>query len=199
MPALKIKQELHLRTDEAFDRPVPLSTQAVDTLRAVRWLTGRAPFVFPGARSGLKPISENAIGYLYNREGYKGRHVPHGWRSSFLTIMTEQAERELGADVRLLADRMIIDLMLARIAATLPNLSHGGSMPNNDVADVENAGCYFSCRIWFTVFLVHRLTARRKFAASLKPTFHATSSTLIRVVCRYSIASLRRTSSTIAP
>ena len=71
------------------------------------------PFVFPGARSGLKPISENAIGYLYNREGYKGRHVPHGWRSSFSTIMNEQAERELGNDVRLLADRMIIDLMLA--------------------------------------------------------------------------------------
>lgn len=54
MPASKIKQELHLRTDEAFDHPVPLSLQAVDTLRAVRWLTGRASFVFPGARSGLK-------------------------------------------------------------------------------------------------------------------------------------------------
>ncbi|HEY8602841.1 hypothetical protein [Tsuneonella suprasediminis] len=102
-----------MRTDEAFDHPVPLSLQAVDTLRAVRWLTGRSLFVFPGARSGLKPISENAIGYLYNREGYKGRHVPHEWRSSFSTIMDEQAERELGADVRLLADRIIIDLMLA--------------------------------------------------------------------------------------
>ena len=113
VPADKIKQELHLRSDEAFDHPVPLSSQAVEALRAVRWLTGRSPFVFPGARSGLKPISENAIGHLYNREGYKGRHVPHGWRSSFSTIMNEQAERELGSDVRLLADRMIIDLMLA--------------------------------------------------------------------------------------
>lgn len=113
VPASKIKQELHLRSDEAFDHPVPLSRQAVETLRAVRWLTGRSPFVFPGARSGLKPISENAIGYLYNREGYKGRHVPHGWRSSFSTIMNERAERELGAGLRLLADRMIIDLMLA--------------------------------------------------------------------------------------
>lgn len=113
VPAEKIKQELHLRSDEAFSHPIPLSRQAVHALRAVRWLTGRSPFVFPGARSGLKPISENAIGYLYNREGYKGRHVPHGWRSSFSTIMNEQAERELGNDVRLLADRMIIDLMLA--------------------------------------------------------------------------------------
>ena len=113
VPSEKVKQELHLRSDEAFDHPVPLSKQAVEALRAVRWLTGRSPFVFPGARSGLKPISENAMGYLYNREGYKGCHVPHGWRSSFSTIMNEQAERELGADVRLLADRMIIDLMLA--------------------------------------------------------------------------------------
>ena len=99
VPASKIKQELHLRTDEAFDHPVPLSTQAVDTLRAVRWLTGRAPFVFPGARSGLKPISENAIGYPYNRKGYNSRRIPHGWRTSFLTIMNDQAELELGADV----------------------------------------------------------------------------------------------------
>lgn len=113
VPADKIKQELQLRSDEAFEHPVPLSRQAVEALRAVRWLTGRSPFVFPGARSGLKPISENAIGYLYNREGYKGHHVPHGWRSSFSTIMNEQAERELGSDIRLLADRMIIDLMLA--------------------------------------------------------------------------------------
>lgn len=113
VPAEKIKQELHLRSDEAFEHRVPLSDQAVEALRAVRWLTGRSTFVFPGARSALKPISENAIGYLYNREGYKGRHVPHGWRSSFSTIMNELAERELGSDVRLLADRMIIDLMLA--------------------------------------------------------------------------------------
>ena len=113
VPADKIKQELHLRSDEAFDHPVPLSAQAVDALRAVRWLTGRSAFVFPGARSGLKPISENAIGYLYNREGYKGKHVPHGWRGSFSTILNEQAERELGQDRRLLADRLIIDLMLA--------------------------------------------------------------------------------------
>lgn len=113
VPAEKIKQELHLRSDEAFTHSVPLSVQAVETLRGVRWLTGRSPLVFPGTRSGLAPISENAIGYLYNREGYKGRHVPHGWRSSFSTIMNEQAEREVGTDVRLLADRLIIDLMLA--------------------------------------------------------------------------------------
>jgi integrase len=113
VPANKIKQELHLRSDEEFDHTVPLSRQAVESLRAVRVLTGNARFVFPSALSGLVPISENTIGYLYNREGYKGRHVPHGWRSSFSTIMNELAERELGHDLRQFADRMIIDLMLA--------------------------------------------------------------------------------------
>lgn len=113
VPAEKVKQELHLRSDEAFDHPVPLSRQAVETLRAVRLLTGRCRYVFPSSRSGTVPISENAVGYLYNREGYKGRHVPHGWRSSFSTLMNEEAERTSLHDERRIADRFIIDLMLA--------------------------------------------------------------------------------------
>ncbi|PZO71582.1 MAG: integrase [Pelagerythrobacter marensis] len=113
IPADEMKLELHLRDDEAFEHCVPLAPEAVATLRGVRWLTGRSPYVFPSSVSGLTPMSENAIGYLYNREGYKGRHVPHGWRSSFSTIMNELTERELGNDIRLFADRMIIDLMLA--------------------------------------------------------------------------------------
>lgn len=117
VPADKIKQELQLRSDEAFDHKIPLSPQAVQTLRVVRLLTGRAPYVFPNARAGTAAMTVNAIGYLYNREGYKGKHVPHGWRSSFSTIMNELAERELGTDVRLLADRLIIDLMLAHTPA----------------------------------------------------------------------------------
>lgn len=113
VPSAKVKQELHLRSDEAFDHPVPLSRQAVDTLRAVRLLTGRCRYIFPSSRSGTVPMSVNTVGYLYNREGYKGRHVPHGWRSSFSTIMNELVERKAGHDERLLADRFIIDLMLA--------------------------------------------------------------------------------------
>lgn len=113
VPAAKLKMELKLRVNAEYDHSVPLAPQAVETLRAVRWLTGRDQYVFPNSLSGLKPMSENAIGFLYNREGYQGKHVPHGWRSSFSTIMNELAERELGQDARLLADRFIIDLMLA--------------------------------------------------------------------------------------
>jgi len=55
-------------------------------------------------------MSENAIGYLLNRAGYHGHHVPHGFRSAFSTIMNEWAERQ-GKD----HDRKVIDLMLAHV------------------------------------------------------------------------------------
>jgi integrase len=64
VPAEKIKQELQLRSDEAFEHKIPLSRQAVDTLKAVSLLTGKARYVFPNARSGIMPMTENAIGYL---------------------------------------------------------------------------------------------------------------------------------------
>ena len=113
IPAQKMKQELHLRDDETFEHKVPLSPAAVEVLQAIRPLNGQARYVFCSSWSGTKPMSENAIGYLYNREGYKGRHVPHGWRYSFSTVMNELTERQVSDDRRLLGDRLIIDLMLA--------------------------------------------------------------------------------------
>ena len=117
IPAARIKLVLELREDEVFEHIVPLSQQAVEVLRVVRLLSGRGPLAFPGARSGLEPLSENAVGYLYNRIGYKGRHVPHGWRSSFSTTMNGLVERSHPGLDRLLIDRLIIDLMLAHIPA----------------------------------------------------------------------------------
>lgn len=85
------------------EHEVPLSRQALEAILAVRRLSGRGPIVFPMIRHAHKPLSENAIGYLLNRAGYHGRHVPHGWRAAFSTIMNE----------RFKADRAVIDLMLA--------------------------------------------------------------------------------------
>ncbi|GBR59814.1 hypothetical protein AA18889_2293 [Acetobacter senegalensis DSM 18889] len=48
-------------------------------------------------------MSENAIGYLINRAGYHGRHVPHGFRSTFSSNMNE----------RFPLDHDVIELMLA--------------------------------------------------------------------------------------
>jgi integrase len=82
---------------------VPLSQQAVSVIEAARAFTGRGPLVFPNARHAHKPMSENAMGYLLNRAGYHSRHVPHGWRATFSTIMNERNHD----------DRYIIDLILA--------------------------------------------------------------------------------------
>ena len=112
-PSEKMKLELDQRLDDSFEHRVPLVQAAVDTIRSVRRLTGDCRYVFCNARSGQLPMSENAISFLYKRLEYKGIHVPHGWRSSFSTIMNETAEHASSDDSRRLADRLIIDLMLA--------------------------------------------------------------------------------------
>lgn len=115
VPAERMKQEADMREDEAYEHVVPLAPESVEVLRAVRRLTGSGPMVFCSSRDGDAPISENAIGYLYNRLGYKGVHVPHGWRSAFSTTMNGRAERAHVGDNKLLIDRLIVDLMLAHV------------------------------------------------------------------------------------
>jgi len=107
VPAARMKLVLDRKDEESFEHVVPLSWQAVDVLREVHRLTGRGKLVFPGQRHAHRPLSENAIGYLYNRVGYHGRHVPHGWRAAFSTIMNELHR----------PDRAVIDLMLAHVPA----------------------------------------------------------------------------------
>lgn len=106
IPAARMKLKLQHKDDEARDHLVPLSRQAVETIVVLRTLTGRGPFAFPNGRHAHKAMSENALGYLLNRAGYHHKHVPHGFRSTFSSIMNE----------RYPADRHIIDLMLAHVS-----------------------------------------------------------------------------------
>lgn len=106
--AQRMKLVLEDKGDEVFEHLVPLPPEAVRVLHAVRRLTGRFPYLFHSNRSTHKPMSNNTIGFMYATNGYKGIHVPHGWRSSFSTIMNERAVRQ-GRD----ADRAIIDAMLS--------------------------------------------------------------------------------------
>jgi integrase len=117
IPSERMKLVLDRKGDTEFEHLAPLSRQAVEVLAAIRPLTKRLPIVFPSTRHLHRPLSENAIGYLYNREGYHGRHVPHGWRAAFSTIMNERAERAGRS-----GDRAVIDLMLAHIP---PNTVEG--------------------------------------------------------------------------
>ncbi len=113
IPADRMKLEVQDKGDEAFGHDVPLPPQAVAALRALRVVTGRLPLLFPSEVSTRQPMSDAALSTLYKRIAagkYKGRHVPHGWRSAFSTLMNQRA-----ADLEREADRAVIDLMLAHV------------------------------------------------------------------------------------
>jgi integrase len=110
IPAWRMKGDLDRKWEVGGDHLVPLSKQSVAVLRAIWPLTGEGDLVFPSTRHAHRPMSENAIGYLLNRAGYHGHHVPHGFRAAFSTIMNEWAERHGKVH-----DRQIIDLMLAHV------------------------------------------------------------------------------------
>ena len=110
IPAARMKGDLDRKDELKGDHLVPLTPQAIAVLKALWPLTGGGTLVFPSNRHANRPMSENAIGYLLNRAGYHGHHVPHGFRAAFSTIMNEWAERH-GKE----HDRAVIDLMLAHV------------------------------------------------------------------------------------
>ena len=70
---------------------VPLSRQAVAILRELQPLTGRGRYVFPGARSAARPMSENTVNAALRRLGYdKDTMTGHGFRSLASSILHEQ-------------------------------------------------------------------------------------------------------------
>jgi len=108
IPARKMKLDIQQKEQEAFDFIVPLAPAAVELVQLARRLSGSSPYLFPNGRNPLKPMSDAALSVAYRRlPAFASRHVPHGWRSTFSTIMNERAielERH---------DRAVIDLMLA--------------------------------------------------------------------------------------
>ena len=82
IPATRMKmREPHL---------VPLSTQAVEILRELHALTGHGRYVFPGARTNGRPMSDNAILAALRRMGFaKNEMSGHGFRAMARTILDE--------------------------------------------------------------------------------------------------------------
>ncbi len=69
---------------------VPLSRQAVALLEELHPLTGRSPYVFPGARSSKRPMSNNAINAALRRMGFdKDTMTAHGFRAMARTVLDE--------------------------------------------------------------------------------------------------------------
>lgn len=136
IPAERMKLRKEYKDDAARDHFIPLSRQAIEALQVLWTITGKGPYVFPNGRHAHKPMSENAMGYLLNRAGYHHKHVPHGFRSTFSTIMNE----------RFPADRQVIDFMLAHV-------------PKDEVEAAYNRSLYLQRRtelaqIWADLIMV---------------------------------------------
>jgi len=68
---------------------VPLSRQAVAILRELHQLTGRGRYLFPGARSVSRHMSDGAVNAALARIGYKGIITGHGFRHMARTLLGE--------------------------------------------------------------------------------------------------------------
>jgi integrase len=110
IPAARMKGDADRKADEGGDHLVPLSPMAVRVIKALLPLTGGYKLMFPSDRHVHRPISENTLRALLIRAGYYQRHVPHGFRAAFSTIMNGWAQ-EHGKP----GDRAVIDLMLAHV------------------------------------------------------------------------------------
>lgn len=112
IPAEKMKLGLEQSEQEAFEFIVPLARQAVEVVKAAAAHAKNRNYLFPSARHSHRPITNNALNTAYRRvQVHHRKHVPHGWRSSFSTIMNERA-----IELERPGDRQIIDLMLAHVS-----------------------------------------------------------------------------------
>jgi integrase len=72
------------------DHIVPLASQAVAILRELHSLTGSGRYVFPGARTNGRPMSDNAILAAMRRMGISKEEMSgHGFRAMARTILDE--------------------------------------------------------------------------------------------------------------
>ncbi len=70
---------------------VPLSTQTIAILQEIYALTGNGRYVFPGARTNSRPMSNNAILAALRRMGFaKEKMSGHGFRAMACTILDEE-------------------------------------------------------------------------------------------------------------
>jgi integrase len=124
VPAARMKLAKAKKCEPRFDHLVPLSPAAIDVLREAAAICGvnthfwGCPEKRPGGlifsgRDGKSPIGEGALRELYLRAGYAGRHVPHGWRSSFSTILNEQLGEEWSGAI----DRALAHTAMGKVEA----------------------------------------------------------------------------------
>lgn len=82
IPASKMKMK--------SDHIVPLASQTLELLEELYKLTGNAIYVFPSARGGSRPLSDNGVRTALRTMGYdKETMTAHGFRAMARTILDE--------------------------------------------------------------------------------------------------------------
>ena len=79
-------------TKTKTEHSVPLAVQAVAIFKELYLLTGNGRYVFPGARTAERPMSDAAINAALRRMGYdtKTEITGHGFRAMARTILAEE-------------------------------------------------------------------------------------------------------------
>lgn len=67
---------------------VPLSRQAVETMKKLKESNGKYSLIFPGANP-QRPMSKNTVLFALYRMGYRGRMTGHGFRAVASTLLNE--------------------------------------------------------------------------------------------------------------
>jgi len=90
VPASKMKQ---LKNALVQDHMIPLCTQSAQLLKDLYPITGRSKYVFPSARGGSRPLSENTVRVALRTMGYdKTQMTAHGFRAMARTLLDEELE-----------------------------------------------------------------------------------------------------------
>ncbi|MDB5855094.1 MAG: Integrase [Herminiimonas sp.] len=75
---------------------VPLSAQALQTIKEIRTCSNASAYLFPKSSTDLKPLSRTALNNMFAKvanKKYKGKFSPHGIRATASTWLNEQGFR----------------------------------------------------------------------------------------------------------
>lgn len=69
---------------------IPLSEQAINLLKELKYLSGESPYLFPSRSNKHQPKSDTVFIMALRRLGYDGRQSPHGFRHIASTTLREK-------------------------------------------------------------------------------------------------------------
>jgi integrase len=86
----KIEIPVHKMKTREQPHIIPLSSQALSELEGLHRFTGRGRYVFPSARGGSRPLSDNGVRTALRSLGYSNEEItPHGFRAMARTMLDE--------------------------------------------------------------------------------------------------------------